>query len=203
MENILKNFYTLEGGEGVGKTTVALLMKKTLEEKGYEVVLTREPGGEKIAEKIREIILNNELDIKTEVLLFAAARCEHINNIIIPALKANKIVICDRYFDSSIIYQQYVQNANNVKEINDYVVGDIIPNKTFLLNLDPKIALQRIHKDNREKNRYDLKELEFHQKIYDSYQEYAQNIDRIIKIDANTDAQTISERILSYMEIKE
>lgn len=196
-DNEFKNFYTLEGGEGAGKSSTALLIKKELEAKGYKVLLTREPGGEKIAEKIRNIILNNKISKKTEVLLFAAARIEHLEQKIIPALRNGEIVISDRYVDSSIVYQGIVGGISEVEEINKFAIGNKLPNTTFIFDIDPEIALNRIKANNRIENRFDKENLEFHKQIREGYLEIGKTSKRYKVIDANKTVIELTEEITS------
>ena len=167
-------FITLEGVEGSGKTTLAKGAIETLEADGYNVIYTREPGGSKIAELIRDIVLdkrNTDMDARTEALLYAAARRQHLVDVIIPALEANKIVICDRFIDSSIAYQGYARDIGPelVEIINDFAIAKVYPELTFLIDVRPKVGLARISKDqDREVNRLDLEDFDFHQadKLY-------------------------------------
>lgn len=172
-------FITLEGVEGSGKTTVSKGIIKVLKENGYDVLYTREPGGNKIAEQIREVILdtsNTDMDSRTEALLYAAARRQHLVDVIEPALKEGKIVICDRFIDSSIAYQGYARGigAELVDYINDFAIAGMRPDLTILIDVKPEVGLERINKDqDREVNRLDLEELDFHRLVYNGYQELA------------------------------
>ena len=179
-------FITLEGVEGSGKTTVARGLTKILKDNGYDVLHTREPGGNKIAESIRDIVLdksNTDMDDRTESLLYAAARRQHLVDVIDPALKEKKIVICDRFVDSSIAYQGYARNIGPelIEDINDFAIDGKRPDLTFLIDVKPEVGLDRISKDkDREINRLDLEELPFHLLVYNGYQEIAKkNSDRI------------------------
>jgi len=181
-------FITLEGVEGSGKTTVAKILINILEEKGHKVIYTREPGGNKIAESIREVLLdtdNTTMDARTEALLYAAARRQHLVDIIEPALAEGKIVICDRFIDSSIAYQGYARNIGPelVEYINDFALAGKRPDLTILIDVKPEVGLERINKDkNREVNRLDLEELSFHQAVYNGYHELAKKHDKRIKV---------------------
>lgn len=199
-EKRYKNFITLEGGEGSGKTTVAKMLEEYFESKGYKVLLTREPGGNEVAEKIRRIIMENPLHSLSEAYLFAAARIEHINNTILPALKEGKIVICDRYVDSSLVYQAYVGNVEGVRAINKYAYENCMPQKTFFFDITPIEAIQRINQNNREQNRFDKQEIEYHEKIYQGYLSLLEKEDRIIKVDAKNSPQNVFEEIKGYLE---
>jgi len=181
-------FITLEGGDGSGKTTVAKALIKILETQGRTVVYTREPGGNPIAEQIREVILNQAntaMDIRTEALLYAAARRQHLVEIIEPALNEGKIVICDRFIDSSIAYQGYGRGigAELVEEINDFAIAGMRPDLTIFIDVSPEIGLERINKDaNREINRLDLEKLDFHHVVYNGYQELIEKHPNRIKV---------------------
>ena len=198
-------FITFEGGEGTGKTTIIKTVARRLMEMGYDVISTREPGGSVVAEKIRNVILDpNNQDIKahTEALLYAASRCQHIDEVIKPALEAGKVVLCDRYLDSSLAYQGYARELGYdfVLKINDYATR-FIPNVTFYIDLDPTIGLNRIL--NRvNKDRLDMEEIDFHKKVREGYQDISRMYpNRIIKIRGD---QTI-ENILNivFSEIKD
>ncbi|HLR51965.1 MAG TPA: dTMP kinase [Candidatus Avamphibacillus sp.] len=169
-------FITLEGGEGAGKSTVLTSLAHHLEMNGYDILVTREPGGIDIAEKIREIILNPEhvaMDGRTEALLYAAARRQHLVEKVFPALKQGKIVLCDRFIDSSLAYQGYARELglDDVFSINQFAIQDCMPNLTLFFDISPKKGLKRIsaNKD-RERNRLDLEKLDFHEKVYEAYQ---------------------------------
>ena len=181
-------FITLEGVEGSGKTTVAKEIIKILKNRGHGVLYTREPGGNKIAEEIREVILdtsNTNMDSRTEALLYAAARRQHLVDVIEPALQEGKVVICDRFIDSSIAYQGYARGigAELVEYINDFAIGGKRPDLTIFIDVKPEVGLARINKDkNREINRLDLEEIDFHQSVYNGYQEIAKKHPHRIQI---------------------
>ncbi|MCL2560079.1 MAG: dTMP kinase [Turicibacter sp.] len=168
-------FITLEGVEGSGKTTVAQAIMAVLKGRGYDVLYTREPGGNKIAEQIREVILdttNTDMDGRTEALLYAAARRQHLVDVIAPALSKGQVVLCDRFIDSSIAYQGYARGigALEVEEINDFAIAGMRPDLTIFIDVKPEIGLKRISQDQfREINRLDLEQLTFHQSVYDGY----------------------------------
>lgn len=179
----------LEGGEGSGKTTVLNLVANALEEKGFQVVRTREPGGIEIAEQIRKVILdkaNVNMDPRTEALLYAAARRQHLVEKIIPALEMGKLVLCDRYIDSSLVYQGYARGLGmeEIYSINEFAIENYMPDLTLYFDLDPEIGLSRIEKDeNREINRLDVESIQFHYKVREGYQlllnQYPNRIKRI------------------------
>jgi len=181
-------FITLEGVEGSGKTTVAKALVKILKDNDYDVICTREPGGNKIAESIRSIILdttNTDMDARTESLLYAAARRQHLVDVIEPALKARKLVICDRFIDSSIAYQGYARNIGPklIEYINDFAIAGVRPDLTFLIDVKPEVGLKRINNDkSREINRLDLEEIDFHKSVYNGYQQLAEKETNRVKV---------------------
>lgn len=167
-----KNFFTFEGGEGTGKSSAITEIAQRLTAQGYEVMVTREPGGIPISEKIREIILDvnhKEMTSETEALLYAASRAQHLYQKILPALEAGKIVICDRYLDSSLAYQGIARELGleNVEQVNLYALAHL-PMATYFIDVEPRIALSRILQRTK-RDRLDLETLSFHQKVYDGY----------------------------------
>ncbi|MCI8631232.1 MAG: dTMP kinase [Firmicutes bacterium] len=195
-------FISIEGPDGSGKSTQISALKNYFEERGVDVLLTREPGGTPISEKIREIILdknNKEMDYMTEALLYAASRAQHVAQVIKPALTAGKIVICDRFIDSSIAYQGYGRGLGDcVRVINEYAVRGCMPDVTFLLKVDPKVGKERINED--EQDRLEQEKLEFHQRVFAGYIDMEKRFDRIISIDACRSIDEISADIISYIE---
>lgn len=172
--------YTFEGNEGCGKTTVINELAKKLTSEGYEVLITREPGGSELAEKIRNMIMKEEkLNTSTELMLFLAARLDHFNKVILPALKENKIVLIDRFIDSTLVYQGMVpENACNIRMIykfNQIYFGGVYPNSirySFYLRLNNvEEGLKRISNNARKTNKFDNKNLEFHKKVQQAYDE--------------------------------
>lgn len=168
-------FITFEGPEGSGKSSVIKEITSRLQSEGYEVVLTREPGGTPISEQIRNIILdsnNTMMDPRTEALLYAASRRQHLVEKIWPAIKKGKIVICDRYLDSSLAYQGYARGlgVQDILNVNSYATEGTFPDLTLLLDLDPQIGLDRIASNKaREVNRLDKEKLSFHQAVRNGY----------------------------------
>lgn len=200
-------FISSEGPEGAGKTTVMNLLGNKLIEEGYDVVMTREPGGIMISEKIRNIILDNKhtmMDSRTEALLYAAARRQHLVEIVEPALAAGKIVICDRFIDSSLAYQGFARGIGmeEILAINKFAIGETMPNRTILFDIEPSVGLERINAhNNREKNRLDVESLAFHEKVRTGYlklvEQYPQ---RIEVIDASHSLEKVLEEV--YKVIK-
>lgn len=193
-------FITFEGGEGTGKTTIINYISKYLESKGYNVVSTREPGGIDIAEQIRSIILdikNTKMDYRTEALLYAASRTQHLAEKVIPALKENKIVLCDRYLDSSLVYQGIARGLgiDNVLKVNMFAT-EYMPDITFFIDVKPEICFKRLKDNNREMDRLDLEKMDFHNMVYEGYKEVAKMYPkRIVSIDGDRKIEDIIEDI--------
>lgn len=169
-------FITIEGPEGAGKTTILNRLVAKLETEGLKVIQTREPGGIAIAEQIRNVILdkgNTAMDARTEALLYAAARRQHLVEKIRPALKNGYVVLCDRFIDSSLAYQGYARGLgiNEVYSINQFAVEDTMPEMTLYFDIEPRLGLERIHKNtDREINRLDLEGIRFHEAVREGYQ---------------------------------
>src|SRR5574344_422941 len=202
-------FITFEGVEGCGKSTVIELIFSRLQKENYPIILTRAPGGVKIAEEIRNIILDKEntsLDDRTEALLFAASRRQHLVEKVWPALKENKIVLCDRFLDSSLAYQGGGDGlgVDEVLKINLFATENTYPDYTILFDIDPRVGLARINKNNnREVNRLDIKELEFYDTVRKTYLELAKKYkDRYIIIDASKDFNTVANNVLNIIKEK-
>lgn len=185
-------FLTVEGCEGAGKTSVIALVSEFLTASGYSVVATREPGGIEIAEQIRSIILdtnNTKMEARTEALLYAAARRQHLVEKVRPSLDEGKVIICDRFIDSSLAYQGHARGLGieEVLSINQFAIDHLFPDLTIYLDVLPEEGLRRIHsRQDREINRLDLESLAFHQKVREGYLLIAERFaDRIVNIDAN------------------
>ncbi len=200
-------FITLEGPEGSGKTSAINKVKEILQSQGHEIVMTREPGGTSISEQIREVILNKEntsMDPRTEALLYAASRRQHLVEKIWPSVKEGKIVICDRYLDSSLAYQGFARNLGieDILKINMYATENTFPDLTLLFDLDPEIGLERINVDkNREVNRLDLEKLSFHKAVREGYLKLAKMYpERFVIIDASKSKEEVVEQTLKAIE---
>lgn len=196
-------FITLEGPEGSGKTTAVEFAVNKLLEMGYEIVRTREPGGTIISEQIRNVILdkaNTAMDARTEALLYAASRRQHLVEKIWPALKAGKIVICDRYLDSSLAYQGGARElgVEEVLKVNLFATENTWPDLTLLFDIDPIIGLSRISSNNqREVNRLDLEKLDFHKKVRATFLKLAKQYpERYAIIDASKSREEVANATL-------
>ncbi|MFQ3361271.1 MAG: dTMP kinase [Alphaproteobacteria bacterium] len=199
-------FITFEGGEGSGKSTQSNLLYEYLLDAGHQVIITREPGGSEGAEIIRELLVHGESDRwkpLSELFLFSAARVDHIARTINPALNEGKIVICDRYIDSTTAYQGIAGNIDKdiVSLIQDLTVKTLIPDLTYICDLDPVVGLERALNRNIKENRYELKGIEFHQRIRSAFIDIAKtNKNRCIIVDANRDLKEISKSISNQFE---
>lgn len=167
-------FITLEGPDGCGKSTIADLLEEELIKLGKEVVHTREPGGIDIAEQIRSVILdpkNTKMDARTEALLYAASRRQHLVEKVIPALNDGKVIICERFLDSSIAYQGYGREigAEEIIKINEFAIEGFMPAMTLFLDIDEEEGLKRI--ENRSfKDRLDQESIDFHHRVKQGYE---------------------------------
>ena len=200
-----KRFITFEGGEGSGKSTQIKILKNKLSKK-YKVITTREPGGTKEAELIRSLLVkgkSNKWSGTTEVLLNFTARKDHVDKIILPNLKNDKWVLCDRFSDSTLAYQGYGRNVskNLIKILNKLLINNLTPKLTFLFDIDPKIGLGRSKKRINNELRYENMSLSYHKKIRIAYLDIAKkNKKRIKVIDASLDRDSISEIIWSFIQ---
>lgn len=200
-------FISIEGGEGAGKSTAIQWITVYLQSKGLDVITTREPGGIPISEQIRSIILDTRhttMDGRTEALLYAAARRQHLVERIIPALSQHKIVICDRFIDSSLAYQGHARGLGieEVLKINEFAIHRHMPDLTIYMDVEPAIGLARIHADrDREINRLDLEKMEFHQKVQEGYNMLLQRFpERIVRMDANVNEQAVIRQLQELVD---
>ena len=192
-------FITIEGPEGSGKTTVAKMITERLKMEGYPVVYTREPGGVEIVLDVN----NTKLDPRSEALLYAASRRQHLVEKVEPALAEGKIIICDRFIDSSLAYQGHARGLgiDEVFEMNMFAINKRLPDLTILLDIDPQEGLNRINKNRSgELNRLDLENLSFHQKVHEGYEilktKYAK---RFSIVDANKSKEEVFKQVLDLV----
>lgn len=190
-------FITFEGADGCGKTTQQLLAGKYLEDKGYNVLITREPGAKGLGEKIREILLNYEEDVsdKCESFLFLADRAQHVDIMIKPAVQEGKIVLCDRYTDSTAAYQGYgrQQDLGRINMLNDIATSSLKPDLTIVFDIDVETSQKRVGK---EKDRMESAGKEFHNRVRNGYLELAKlEPERIKVIDASKSIEEIHEEV--------
>ena len=171
-------FITLEGPEGSGKSTQALMLAQFLSDNGFSVVTTREPGGTSIGYQIRGVlhdVANEEMESETEFLLYSASRAQLVREVIRPALLESKVVLCDRYADSSIAYQGYGRGLDleTLLAVTEFATGGLVPDLTLLLDIDVEQGLSRRIDGDEEMNRLDLQEIAFHQRVRDGYHQLA------------------------------
>lgn len=198
-------FITLEGGEGSGKTTIINAIDNHFKGMGYNTVTTREPGGVDIAEQIRSVILNvnnTKMCSETEALLYAAARMQHLHEKVIPALLRGDVVICDRYIDSSLVYQGIARGLgiDDVLKANCFALN-YMPNLTFFIDVRPEVGLKRI--EGRDKiDRLDKEAFSFHQNVYNGYKKIASMYkDRIITIDGERPSELVVKDIIKHIDL--
>lgn len=200
-------FITFEGTEGSGKTSVLAKLKEKFASEDLTVVTTREPGGSVISEEIREVILNKKhalMDPWTEVLLYIAARRQHLVEKIFPETNSNKVIICDRFSDSTLAYQGYGRklDISKINAIQDMAFDNFKPNLTIFFDIDPKEGLKRAKKRIEENNRLDEEKLKFHKLVYQGYKEIIKNNpDRFKIVDASKKFEEVLEEV--YQIIKQ
>lgn len=207
-----EKFITFEGGEGAGKTSVIQALADHFTEIGEKFTTTREPGGIQISEGIREIILdtnNTAMDARTEALLYAAARRQHLVEKVIPDLKAGKLVLCDRFLDSSLVYQGIARDIgfDEVYAINKFAIEDCMPKLTLYFDIDPEKGLSRIAENKaREINRLDQENLAFHYRVREGYLKLLTMFpERMVRIDADRPLKEVVEEtkstVTAYLNI--
>lgn len=201
---MLGKFITFEGGECTGKTTIIETLATKLRGLGHDVVVTREPGGIKISEKIRNILLdpeNKEMTGQTEALLYAASRVQHLYEKVIPALERGAIVISDRYLDSSLVYQGYARNLGieDVLKVNCFATK-YMPDLTLFIDVEPAIALGRLSGRKDKVDRLDQEDYSFHEKVYAGYKEIAKRYpQRIVSIDGKADLEEVTKECVNVV----
>ncbi|MEJ6400233.1 dTMP kinase [Nicoliella sp. Es01] len=203
-----KNFITFEGSDGAGKTTALDRVVATLNDSiSTPILRTREPGGDRISEQIRNVILNrdnDEIDAKTEALLYAAARRQHLVMEVLPALAKHQLVFCDRYLDSSLAYQGGGRQlgVQAVNDMNQFATGGLTPGLTIYFDLPVEIGLKRIA-DNRsddEVNRLDVEEVSFYKRVHETYNQLAlDHPERIVKVDATQQPDQVYDAVLTIL----
>ena len=199
-------FITCEGGEGSGKTTLIHSLEQALLKHGYEVVRTREPGGSALGNQIRECLLHHDFSICThaELMLFLASRAQHVHELIQPALLASKVVLCDRFNDSTVAYQGIARGLGSdfVQRMCDFVCQDIVPDLTLFLDIDPVEGLNRTKRRMVEADRIESERLEFHQKVRHGLQELAgKYAERIRVIDASQSTDYVFNEAWLHLQV--
>ena len=198
-------FITVEGTDGAGKTTQIKMLVEKLTSKGLDVIVTREPGGTNIGEKIREIILdkeNKEMDCITEAFLYAASRSQHVREKIIPYVEEGKVVICDRFVDSSIVYQGYARGIpiEFIEYINKYASGEIVPDLTLFFDIEPDFGIKR-KKAGQDLDRIEKENMDFHRAVHEGYKKLCrENPERIKRIDALKTIEEVHKEVILAVE---
>jgi dTMP kinase len=196
-------FVTFEGLDGSGKTTQAKLLRKRLEADGRDVLLTREPGGTELGEQVRDLVLHGgHVTPWAEALLYAASRAQHVEEVIRPALERGAAVLCDRYVDSSVAYQGVARGLGleRVLDLNLTAVGGLLPDRTFLLLIDPATIGQRLR---REHDRLEREDEEFHARADAGYRDLAQRFpDRIVSLDGTRPAEELAEEVYGALRAR-
>ncbi len=201
---MIHKFITFEGIEGSGKSTQAKMLHEFLHKKGYDAILTREPGGAKASERIREILIDEnfpKLETKTEIFLNFAARLEHVEKLIKPALAQGKIVISDRFVDSTFAYQGsgFGADFQMISQINNLTIGNFVPDITFLIDVPVDVAFSRIE-DRSTNNRYEKLGRDFHQRTREGFLELAQQNPRIKVIDGTQPIEKIAAAVQKFLD---
>ncbi|EKD81748.1 MAG: hypothetical protein ACD_39C01659G0005 [uncultured bacterium] len=201
------SFITFEGPEGSGKTTQIALLRDFLTNRGFEVITTREPGGTSAGDRIRSVLLGNEigsLEPETELFLMLAQRTEHLRKVIQPAVNQGKMVLCDRYFDSSMAYQGYARGLDpqKIREIHAQFLPGFLPECTVLLQIAPEQGLERArHGGRKQHDRIESEDLDFHRRVYEGYNSLArQEPERFVLVQADGDPLQISKKIIEGLE---
>jgi dTMP kinase len=203
---------TLEGIEGSGKTTQIDYIAAYLQKSGLDYIITKEPGGTVLGAKIRSILLDPEnvnIHPMTELLLYAADRVQHIKELITPMIEAGKVVICDRFHDSTTVYQGFTRgiDVTLIQRLNSLVLEGLVPDITFVLDLDPEIGLQRAWRQikngsrSESETRFENEKLQFHESVRNGYLELArQEPDRFVVVDASADPSNVWDQIFNQLE---
>jgi len=199
-------FITFEGGDGSGKSTQVNLLKDYLDNLNFETIKTREPGGTPSAEILRDLVTTGEVGKWTpmsEALLMWASRYEHLIQVIEPALNSGKNVICDRFYDSTYAYQGVAHNLgiDKMEKLKKIIIGDIEPDITFVLDIDPKVGLKRSLDRSNQENRFESYNIDFHNKIRSAFLEIAKkNKNRCVVVDASLNEQEINNLIITVFD---
>lgn len=201
----MNKFVTFEGGEGCGKSTLIGLLVNYFQENGINFLTTREPGGLDVCEEIRQIVKYSKEDLtpQTELLLFSASRAQLTHDVIVPALKSGKVVVCDRFYDSTRVYQGYCVDVddNTVMSITNFATGGLVPEVTFFLDIDPQFAFER--KGGKDKgDRIENKDFSFHEKVRQSFKLLAQKEKRFVVLDATKTLDELLSQVVNTLKQK-
>ncbi len=197
-------FIVFEGCEGVGKSTQLKFLKEYLSTTGEDALFTREPGGTPFAEEVRKIILTSDMGAESEALLFAAARCDHIDNLILPALNTGKTVVCDRYVHSSLAYQAYARKLGRerVEEINAYALNNCMPDAVVFIDMDPLKSWRRLKGHVVQNDRMERESDEFHSNVYRGFCELREKSEKFISIVPEGDKNATAQKIIDSLKVR-
>ena len=202
----MKNFVSFEGGEGSGKSTQAKLLFDSIKKITKRVILTREPGGSVKIDFIRKLIVSSDynFDPITELFLINAARNEHIKKIILPSIKVNKIVICDRFVDSTYAYQVFGKGVDKFifEQLNEIIIKKVLPEVTFLIDINPIVGIERSLKRKNNEIKFENYKIDYHKKVRKAFNKISKINDRIIKIDGKQTKRDIHRIVVDYFNKK-
>jgi len=196
-------FITVEGPDGSGKTTQLALLVEGLRQHGYDVVVTREPGGTTVGNSIRSVLLSpehHEMTPRVEMMLYAASRAQNVDQVIRPALARGAVVVCDRFVDASVAYQGYglQYDLQEVQSINEWATNGVTPDLTFLFDLTPSRASERM-KERGQLDRIESRDVAFHERVYEGFQTLLrENPERMVRIDADQSVESIQDEVLDF-----
>ena len=198
-------FVTFEGGEGAGKSTLLQNVKKYFDDNGIDYVITREPGGLELCEDIRNILKygTEKMNYRTELLLFSASRAELVSEFIVPNLNEGKVVLCDRFYDSTRVYQGYAAGISDdeVMKVTNFATAGLVPDVTFYLDIDPEVAFAR--KGGRDKgDRIEERDLKFHQMVRDGYNKIASKEKRFVVLDATNSPEKLTNKVIEKLRME-
>lgn len=202
MNNNKGKLLTVEGPDGAGKSSSVPFIREALEELGYRVVVTREPGGCELSERLRDMVLFNQMALKTELLLFAAARAEHLQRTIYPAIERGEIVLCDRFADSTYAYQGYGRGARHeVMQMEKFVLGDFQPHHTLFFDITLDESERRLQQRSGRADRFDSAEQEFKRLVWEGYQDRFRHFsNRMFRVDAMQDLPGVRAQLLTWVQ---
>ena len=202
----MKNFVSFEGGEGSGKSTQAKLLFDSIKKITKRVILTREPGGSVKIDFIRKLIVSSDynFDPITELFLINAARNEHIKKIILPSIKVNKIVICDRFVDSTYAYQVFGKGVDKFifEQLNEIIIKKVLPEVTFLIDINPIVGIERSLKRKNNEIKFENYKIDYHKRVRKAFNKISKISDRIIKIDGKQTKRDIHRIVVDYFNKK-
>ena len=201
----MKKFITFEGVDGAGKSSLLKLLTDYFDGNSIDYVIAREPGGSKVSEELRNILKDNKkrMCLRTEILLFSASRAELVETFIKPNLNAGKIVLCDRFYDSTRVYQGYANGISDkqIMDITSFATDGIEPDITFLLDIDPKVSLSRREKDS--SDRFEVRDMSYHNMVRDGYLKLAKKEKRFCVLDASETPEQILQKVLEKLKKEE